>query len=61
MGTNIFNNKFSQIMQRSINIIIIQNIMNYGACLQSFALWYRIKSLRYNCGIINLLTPSYKG
>lgn len=61
MRTNTFNNKSAQKMQKNVGIITIQNIMNYGACLQSFALWYRIKSLGYNCEIINLLTPSHKG
>lgn len=61
MSTDILNNKSSNIKQKSVGIITIQNIMNYGACLQSFALWYKIKSLGYNCEIINLLTPSHKG
>ena len=45
----------------TIGIITIQNIKNYGACLQSFALWHAIQSLGYKCEIINLLTPAHKG
>ena len=45
----------------TIGIITIQNIKNYGACLQSFALWHAIQSLEYKCEIINLLTPAHKG
>ena len=37
----------------TIGIITIQNIKNYGACLQSFALWHAIQSLGYKCEIIN--------
>ena len=58
-------NKTQTLSQKNINktvgIITIQNIKNYGACLQSFALWYYINSLGYNCEIINLLTPAHKG
>ena len=48
-------------INKTVGIITIQNIKNYGACLQSFALWYYINSLEYNCEIINLLTPAHKG
>ena len=58
-------NKTQTLSQKNINktvgIITIQNIKNYGACLQSFALWYYINSLGYNSEIINLLTPVHKG
>lgn len=47
--------------KKTVGIITIQNIENYGACLQSFALWYYINSLGYKCEIIDLLTPVHKG
>lgn len=47
-----------------IGIITIQKSeVNFGACLQSFALWRFISSLGYDCEVIDLLRPchaSYK-
>ena len=42
-------------------ITIHKSEVNYGACLQSFALWKYISGLGYNCEIINLLRPCHSG
>lgn len=42
-------------------ILTIQNIANYGACWQSYALYKYVLSLGYDCEIIDLLTPVHSG
>lgn len=42
-------------------ITIHKSEVNYGACLQSYALWKFISDLGYDCEIINLLRPCHSG
>ena len=44
-----------------IGIITIHNSPNYGASLQSFALYKYIEQLGYDCEIIDLYRPCHKG
>ncbi len=43
-----------------IGIITIHNSPNYGACLQSFALYHYLQTQGYNCEIIDLARPTHK-
>ena len=44
-----------------IGIITIQKSqLNYGACLQCYALWYFVSSLGHDCEIIDLLRPCHQ-
>lgn len=40
-----------------VGIITVQKSINYGACLQSYALWRYISSLGFDCEIIDLHRP----
>lgn len=42
-------------------ITIHKSEVNYGACLQCYALWRYISNLGHNCEIIDLKRPSQKG
>lgn len=44
---------------KKIGIITIHRSPNYGACLQSYALWQYISSLGHSCEIIDLLRPAH--
>lgn len=47
---------------KSVGIITIhKSLLSYGACLQSYALWKYIKTLGYECEIIDLYRPVMKG
>lgn len=47
--------------KKKVGIITIHKSPNYGACLQSYALWKYISILGYDCEIIDLLRPTNKG
>ena len=40
-----------------VGIVTVQKSVNYGACLQAYALWKYICSLDYDCEIIDLHRP----
>ena len=42
-----------------IGIITIQRSPNYGACLQSYGLYFFLKSRGYDCEVIDLLRPTH--
>ncbi len=42
-----------------IGIVTIHNSPNYGACLQSFALFYFLKKNGYDCEIIDIARPTH--
>lgn len=44
-------------VQKKIGIITIHNSPNYGASLQSFALFYFLKNEGYDCQVIDLARP----
>nr|WP_319491754.1 polysaccharide pyruvyl transferase family protein [uncultured Desulfobacter sp.] len=44
----------------TIGIITIHNSPNYGACLQSFALYYYLATKGYDCEIIDLARPTHQ-
>jgi len=44
-----------------IGIITIYNVLNYGAMLQSFALWYYIHNSGHDVEIIDLRLPEHEG
>lgn len=46
--------------QKKIGIITIHNSPNYGASLQSFALYYYLCTEGYDCEIIDLARPTHK-
>lgn len=43
-----------------VGIITIQRSMNYGAALQSYALWKYIDSKGHDCEVIDLFRPTFK-
>ncbi len=47
-------------MNKKLGIITIHNSPNYGASLQSFALYYYLFKKGYDCEIIDLARPTHK-
>jgi hypothetical protein len=48
--------------KKTVGIITIhKSLVSYGASLQAYALWEYLKSLHYNCEIIDLYRPVIKG
>ncbi len=47
-------------MSKHIGIVTIQrSLINYGAALQVYALWRYIKSLGYDCEVVDILRPCH--
>lgn len=44
-----------------IGIFTIQNSANYGASIQSFALWKYLDNQGYNVEVVNILRPEHEG
>ena len=45
--------------KKTVGLITIHNIINFGSALQTYALSYVIEQLGYNCKVINYMYPNY--
>ena len=45
--------------KKTVGLITIHNIINFGSALQTYALSYVIEQLGYNCKVINYKYPNY--